>query len=54
MCNVTIWLTNNYNTHIAQSRSKSIQALKFGIKYKIEYKIEYNKINIFLQKSCRK
>ena len=46
---VTIWITNNYNTHIAQYLTKwRNQIMKFALL------IEYNKTNIFLQKSCRK
>ena len=46
---VTTWLTNFYNTHIAQyRRSKGYQTKKVG------QEIEYNKRNIFLHKSCRK
>ena len=46
---VTIWITNNYNTHIAQYLTKwRNQTMKFALL------IEYNKTNIFLQKSCRK
>ena len=41
---VTTWLTRNYNTHIALY----LTTQKLGLVK------EYNKINIFLQKSCRK
>ena len=46
---VTAWLTNNCNTHIAQySRSKDKQTMKFG------QLIEYNIKNIFVEKSYTK
>ena len=42
---VTTWLTNNQNTHIAQHFTKKVnQTIKFG------QLIEYNKRNIFIQK----
>ena len=42
-------LTNNYNTHVASiSWSKGNRTMKFG------QLVVYNKINVFLQKSCRK
>ena len=41
---VTTWLTDNCNKHIAQHN----QTMKFA------QLIEYNKRNIFLQKLCRK
>ena len=47
--NVTTWMTNNYNTHIACiSEIKGNQTMDFG------ELIEYNKRNIFIQKLCRK
>ena len=46
---VTTWLTNNCNTLLSKiSQSKDNHTMKFG------QVIEHNKINIFLQKSCRK
>ena len=45
MYDVSIWLTNNYNTHIVQYlTNKNKQTMKFG------QLIDYNKKNIFLQK----
>ena len=46
---VTTWLTRNYNTHIALYLTTQKQS-----DIKIWSVKEYNKINIFLQKSCRK
>ena len=44
---VTAWLANNYNTHIANiSRNKGNQTMKFG-------QVKEDKRNNFLQKSCR-
>ena len=54
ICDITTWLTNNYNIHITIhilpdiSRSKVNQTMKFG------QVIKNNKRIIFLQKSCRK
>ena len=46
---VTTWLRNKYNTHIANTlRSKDNQTMKFGQVKK------YNRRNIFLQKPCGK
>ena len=45
---VPTWLTNNYNTHVAQYPNKDNQTMKFGLL------IECNKRNNFLPKSCRK
>ena len=46
---VTAWVTNNHNKHIAQYLTKkSNQAMKLG------QLIEYIKRNIFLEKLCRK
>ena len=48
-CDVTVWLTNNCNTLIAQYwRSKGNQTMKFG------QLIECNLRNIFLEKSYTK
>ena len=48
MCDVTTWLANNCNTYISKiSQNKGNQTMKFG------QLVEYNKINIFLQKSCK-
>ena len=46
---VTRWITNSYNTHIAQYlKSKGNQLMKFG------QFVEYNGRNIYLQKSYGK
>ena len=46
---VTTWLENNYNIHIAQiSQRKGNQTMK------IRQLIEYNKRNIFLEKIMQK
>ena len=44
---VTAWLTDSYNTNIAQYLTNQRQLEN-------EILMEYNKIIIFLQKSCRK
>ena len=49
MYDVTAWLRNNCNTHIAHiSWSKGSKAMKLG------QLIEYNKKIIAIQKLCRK
>ena len=48
-CDVTAWLTNNRNTHVANiSRSKGNPTMKFG------QLIDCNMRNIFLEKSYTK
>ena len=49
MYDVITWLTNNFNTHIAQfSQSNGNHLIKFG------QLIENNQINILFQNSFRK
>ena len=45
---ITSWLTTTIHILLNISRSQGNQAIKFG------QLIEYNKINIFLENSCRK
>ena len=54
MYDVTNWLTNNYNKHIAQNLMKQRQSENEICSINIVQFIEYNKRNIFPQKLCRK